>query len=100
MILRIVMYDIEDDKARLKMSKVLLSMGFTRIQKSVFCGMHPANQWETCRERLEKHFEKLGKESDSLYAFMIGKKNFEEMYRLGCSPDFDSILDRRLVLWI
>jgi len=100
MILRLICYDIEDDRLRLKVAKKLESFGFYRIQKSVFCGQHTDVQWNRCIISLEIMYEKYKKPGDSIYVMVISKKMFEKMYTLGEKVDVESILDQKLVLWI
>lgn len=100
MILRLICYDIEDDKLRLKVAKKLASFGFHRIQKSVFCGQHTDVQWSRCIASLENMYEKYKKPGDSIYVIVISKKMFENMYTFGEQVDVETILDKKLVLWI
>lgn len=100
MILRLICYDIEDDRLRLKVAKKLESFGFYRIQKSVFCGQHTDVQWNRCIISLEIMYEKYKNPGDSIHVMVISKKMFENMYTLGEKVDVESILDQKLVLWI
>ncbi|MBK9257719.1 MAG: CRISPR-associated endonuclease Cas2 [Saprospiraceae bacterium] len=100
MILRLICYDIEDDRLRLKIAKKLESFGFYRIQKSVFCGQHNDVHWSRCVMDLEVMYEKYKKPGDSIYAMVIGKKMLEKVYTLGEQIDTETILDKKLVLWI
>ena len=99
MILRLICYDIENDKLRNKLSKHLKIYGFTRMQKSVFCGQITNEKWIVCKKTLTKLFELSKKESDSLYTLIINKNNFTKMEIYGEAPDVELILDQRNVEW-
>ena len=100
MILRLISYDIEDDKFRNKLAKKLEAFGFERIQKSVFCGTHTLQQWMQCWVLIQKLHKKYGVKDDKVYALVISKKMFRTMQGLGPSPDTKSILNEILTVWI
>lgn len=49
----LVIYDVEEDKARLKVSEACLDFGLERIQYSAFCGRLNRNRRDELRMRLE-----------------------------------------------
>lgn len=48
----IVCYDIENDKARTKISKILFNFGLKRVQKSVFEGIIKTKQFPNLQKQL------------------------------------------------
>ncbi len=74
----LVMYDIEDDRVRYRVSEVCLDFGLERIQFSVFRGKLNRNKRE---ELLMKLTDTLGEES--------GKILIQPM----CEDDFKSALE-------
>lgn len=50
----LVIYDIEDDRARLRVSEACKDFGLERLQYSCFRGMLSQNKREELRERLHK----------------------------------------------
>ncbi len=74
----LVMYDIEDDRVRYRISEVCLDFGLERIQFSVFRGKLNRNKRE---ELLMKLTETLGEEA--------GKILIQPM----CEDDFKSALE-------
>ncbi|MBK9152244.1 MAG: CRISPR-associated endonuclease Cas2 [Saprospiraceae bacterium] len=100
MILRMICYDIENDRFRNKLATKLLHFGFYRIQKSVFCGQHTPAQWERCKDIITKLFQRHGEEGDKIFVIILSKRMLEQMEVLGEEIDTDLILDKKLWLWI
>ncbi|MFN8243896.1 MAG: CRISPR-associated endonuclease Cas2 [Ferruginibacter sp.] len=98
--LRLVCYDIENDKYRNKLAKKLEAFGFERVQRSVFCGSHPLHQWEKCRSQLLAFHEKYGKEDDKIYVMVISPRMLKAMFTVGKPPDIDRILDKIVTFWV
>lgn len=100
MILRLVTYDIEEDKYRNKLAKKLEAFGFERIQKSVFCGTHTLTQWRRCWVAIQLLHRRYGIPDDKVYVLVIGKKMLRSMQYLGLEPDKKKILNEILTLWV
>ncbi len=80
--IHLVSYDIEDDRIRTKLSKLLIAAGYERIQLSVFVGPHdPVSNTE-----LWKGLKALCNTGDSaaqLIVIKIPKQQFLLMQTLG-----------------
>ncbi len=50
----VITYDIQDDQLRNRISQLLLDVGLTRVQKSVFEGIMPEDQFRRLQTRLHK----------------------------------------------
>ena len=97
---KVIMYDIEDNQLRLKVSNILGEYGLIRIQKSVFCGSLTQSQWMTCQQEVEEKFlEKKGPE-DRIYWLSSSKNQLEGMQVFGTFPEKSSILESVIVLHI
>jgi len=66
----IIAYDIEDDRARQKVSEALLNAGLLRVQKSVFEGEIAPKKLEKLQNQLGKH---IGKADSIRYYRLCGK---------------------------
>ncbi len=78
-------YDIVDDSTRQSTIQILKDAGFTRIQKSVFCGIMN-NQQKT--DLLEKIKAVINEEEDSFYLIASCSQCFGKVITLG--RDFDA----------
>ncbi len=90
----IVLYDISNDKIRLKLSKYLLRIGLYRIQKSVFIGEIQAPK----RKHLEQHITRLLAEEEesenSIVVVPVSEGNINALWRFGREMNMDLYLDR------
>jgi CRISPR-associated protein Cas2 len=71
-----VVYDIEDDKIRLKISETCLDYGLERIQYSAFSGYLSRNKTE---ELFYKLRDLLGDEKGRILALNLCKKDEEKI---------------------
>ncbi len=100
MILRLISYDISDDRLRDKIAKKLEAFGCYRMQKSVYCGIIDNSYWAECWGEIQFLYETNYNEGDKIYAHIMSKEQFEKGEYLGVKPDFDLILDKIITLWI
>jgi CRISPR-associated endonuclease Cas2 len=99
--LRIICYDIENDKFRNKTADTLLHYGFERLQYSVFCGKIEQHLWEKCWKKLHLLEQKFGGEGDKIFAIILSAENFRNMEYIGKPLDNnDEILNEIITLWI
>ncbi len=95
--IRIVCYDISENKHRKWISDFLLEQGFERMQYSVFAGTIPTIRWKAAWERIAKYFEKNCAESDRIQSHVVEQDHFKQMSVLGIPPDFEWILQETQV---
>lgn len=98
--LRLVLYDIAEDRYRNKLAKTLEAMGFIRIQNSVFAGMHSKMQWKKLWKQIMQLHNKRGEADDKVYSIIVSKKMFRSMHVCGSAPPVELILEEQIVLWI
>ncbi|MBP7642556.1 MAG: CRISPR-associated endonuclease Cas2 [Saprospiraceae bacterium] len=98
--LRLICYDITNDKKRLRVSKLLLKYGGCRMQRSVFSSLQREEDFHEMRRQIEKIMQKSEEKTDSIYYIPIGQEKFETMHITGFRPDFDHLLDKKLFIWI
>lgn len=98
--LRIILYDIENDSYRLKLAKMLEAMGFVRLQKSVFAGMHTQNQWQKLWKQVRAMHKSNGEDGDKIYSVILSKEMFRSMKHMGIPPPFKVILEEEITLWV
>lgn len=97
---KVIMYDIEDNQLRLKVSNILGEYGLIRIQKSVFCGSLTQSQWMTCQQEVEEKFLEMKGPEDRIYWLSSSKNQLEGMQVFGTFPEKSSILESVIVLHI
>lgn len=101
MIIRLVCYDIRDDRCRSRIFDKLESFGFLSIQKSVFCGIHSPDQWNNCAASLKWILEKYGNpEEDKILAVVISKNCAKNVFSIGIKTDIHSLLREEKLTWI
>lgn len=100
MLLRLIIYDIENDKYRTKLAKKLEAYGFIRLQYSVFCGRHSLVQWQKVWKKIKEFESKYGSPNDKIYATILSTSNFKKMDIIGEKPDFALILDEIITQWM
>ena len=90
---QLICYDIEDNKVREKVAKLLVRSGFTRIQLSVFAGNL---RHEKCLAVYEKIKAKWADEhpSDKFCLCFIDDTNLESGHQLAHQPEWEMILGR------
>lgn len=91
---QLICYDIEDNRRREKIAKMLNQLGFVRIQLSVFAGNL---RHEVCMKALKKISEKWNAEkypADKFFLFFIDDDNLENGHTLGQPPDWKIILGK------
>lgn len=98
--LRLICYDITNDKKRLRVSKLLLKYGGYRMQRSVFSSLQQEEHFHEMKREIDKIMQKSEDQTDSIYYIPIGREKFETMYITGSIPDFDQLLDKKLYIWI
>ncbi len=100
MILRLIVYDIENDNYRTKLANKLEAFGFVRLQYSVFCGRHTVVQWQKVWKKIKEFEKKYGMPNDKIYATIISPANFKKMEAIGEKPNFELILDELITVWM
>ncbi|MBX7226376.1 MAG: CRISPR-associated endonuclease Cas2 [Chitinophagales bacterium] len=96
--LKIITYDISENRKRTKIAKYLVRMGLTRVQYSIFVGDLPLFRWNQIILKLYSYLEEID-ETDKLYVQEISKESFKNMVIFGESPNFEEILNEKKV-WI
>jgi CRISPR-associated protein Cas2 len=87
---KLIFYDIEDDKVRTKLAKVLESMGLVRIQKSVFVGTGSAVYWSKVIEKMTKKLKELLLESDTVCFLAIEERSLKQAILFGNTELFST----------
>lgn len=100
MILRLLIYDIENDAYRNKLAKLLEAQGLVRLQKSVFAGVHTQHQWKKLWKQVEMMHQTRGQPMDKIYNVVVSQEMFKSMKCLGQGPAFAEVLSEELTLWI
>ena len=98
MLYKVVMYDIEDNNLRLKVSNILEEYGLIRIQKSIFCGSLTQSQWMTCQQQVEEKFVEKQDQDDRIFWLSSSKNQLEGMQVFGTFPEKSSILET-VIVW-
>ena len=85
-----VLYDVQKDKIRSKVSKLCEKAGIYRVQYSVFLG----DLNKTKRKELHSQIDDLiDHEVDKVYIFPMCREDFEQCILLGQAFDKDLITD-------
>ncbi len=98
--LRLVSYDIENNKIRTRVAKMLLRAGLDRIQYSVFIGEISDEGWSHLWESMEGYTEDQLGEGDQICSFVIGPREFRKLLVLGKVPDIEYIMGEKDVLYL
>ncbi len=85
-----VLYDIEKDKARTKVSKICKMAGLYRVQYSVFLGSLTANEKDSLKLQIE---ELINEDKDSVYIFPMSKDELRDTDLLGQAFDKKFVTD-------
>ncbi len=88
-----VVYDISDDRTRLKVAKRCLGFGLERVQKSVFLGQVETNRLEEI-ELFSR--ELLDLKTDSVYIFPMCRDDFGKVRLVGRGFDRKLVNDELL----
>lgn len=100
MILRLIIYDIENNNYRNKLADTLEAAGLIRIQKSVFAGRHTQHRWQQIWRRVQELHDTRGEDSDKIYSMIISNQMFKTMKSIGTSPPIDEITEDKITMWI
>lgn len=84
----IVTYDIASDRLREKISKILVSAGYERIQYSVFVAIENPHKNQNLWKRIEKLEQNSYDEMFRLFVIPVPKDCFLSMEMLG-NPGFE-----------
>lgn len=98
--IRLICYDINEDKVRTRLAKFLEAHDFSRLQYSVFVGLIEPSRWRNLKSYLEKFHKKHCIAEDRIHSHVIERDNFEEMLILGTDLDTAWILHEIRVLFI
>ncbi len=79
-----VLYDIENDKNRTKISKICKQVGLYRVQYSCFVGNLTSNEKDTLTLRLE---ELIDPDIDKIYIFPMNQTELKQTVLLGQAFD-------------
>lgn len=90
-----VLYDIQKDKARTKVSKLCEKAGIYRVQYSVFLGELNKTKRKELRTQIE---DLIDKELDRVYIFPMCNEDFKSCELLGSAFDPALITDEIKVL--
>lgn len=88
-----IIYDISEDKIRLKVSKACKQYGLERVQKSAFLGKLESNRFD---ELCEKCRSLIDEEVDSVYLFPFCQEDFNRVQVLGQGFDRKLVNDELL----
>ncbi len=88
-----LIYDIVEDKQRIKVAKECKKSGLIRVQKSVFLGKLESNRFD---ELSEKCLDLIDEETDSVYLFPFCQEDFRNIKVLGQGFDKKLVNDEVL----
>lgn len=88
-----IIYDISDDKSRLKVSKACKRYGLERVQKSAFLGRLEFNRFDELAERCRSLIDEA---VDSIYLFPFCQEDFKRVQVLGQGFDRKLVNDELL----
>lgn len=80
-------YDIEDDKLRLKIARMLEKDGWERLQKSVFAAGKNTPEFGIFFDMVKRKIAPLLTETDKIYAWKLSDAEFENAAFLGAAYD-------------
>lgn len=98
--IRMICYDISENKARNKFAHFLEAQDFTRLQFSVFVGKVEPQRWKRLESDLEKFHAKHCKKGDRIHSHLIERDHFEGMLVLGEELDKAWIMQEINVLFV
>lgn len=100
MILRLIIYDIENDNYRNKLADTFEACGLVRIQKSVFAGRHKQHHWQRIWKLIQDLHDKWGEGNDKIYSMIISNQMFKTMKSIGIAPPIEEITEDQITMWI
>ena len=98
--IRLIAFDIGEDKVRTRLAGFLEAQDFTRLQYSVFIGKIEALRWRSLERKLNSFYGKYCSEGDRIHSHVIERDHFRKMLILGNELDTAWILDEIRVLFI
>ena len=98
---RIIDYEITDNKGRTIVSDYLEAQGFDRVQYSVEAmGLIDPHRWQVVWSHLQKLFAQRCEPTDKIFSLVIERDHFEKMGILGDEIDRAWILQLVQVLFV
>ncbi|MEA5402801.1 CRISPR-associated endonuclease Cas2 [Arcicella sp. DC2W] len=92
-----VLYDIKNDKARIKVAKICKQSGLYRVQFSVFLGTIDRNMKDSLQLQIE---DLIDEKTDSVYIFPMSKNELQETVLLGQAFDKKLVSDEVMALFL
>ena len=89
---KLILYDISNDRPRTHLARWLDAEGFDRIQYSVFVGKTTRYRWDKLYPELQEWFEEHCQTEDRLYAIVLDSNHFRRTEMLGVPLDTEWIL--------
>ncbi len=86
-------YDISNDKTRMQTIQTLKNAGFTRIQKSVFCGSLSSQQ----KKNLIENLKQVAGTSESIYLILTCKHCFGKITIIGQGFDMEYVSNEKAI---
>jgi len=86
-------YDISNDKTRMQTIQILKNAGFTRIQKSVFCGSLSSQQ----KKNLVENLKQAAGKSESIYLILTCKHCFGKITIIGQGFDMEYVSNEKAI---
>jgi len=86
-------YDISNDKMRMRTIDALKNAGFTRIQKSVFCGALSSQQ----KKNLIENLKRIVSKTESIYLILTCKHCFGKITIIGKGFDMEYVSDKKAI---
>lgn len=95
--MHIISYDIQDDRLRTMIAKVLIQQGLYRVQYSVFMGMVD----DKSKGILDKQFLRVQKEkkwapADTIFIIPLHQYSSDHLEIIGTKPDDWDLMNRKL----
>ena len=88
-------YDVTDNAIRSRIIRLLKDAGFTRVQKSAFCG---TISFQGKKDLLERVKPLLKDENDSFYLILTCERCFGKLTVIGKGFDFEYVKGRKAAL--
>lgn len=92
-----ILYDIESNRFRGRIAKVLLGRGAVRIQKSVYFFQGDIRIFNPTRVRLEKWMIEFAEPGDKLYMVPISQTAVERIVMMGLKMDIELLMGKGLI---
>ena len=91
-----VMYDIQNDRSRTKISKLCKKTGLYRVQYSVFLGRIENNEIDELQLAISEYIDE---DIDKVYLFPMSKKELKDTIQIGKAFDKKLINDEIMALF-